>query len=29
MIAASVSDFRALARLRLPHFLFEYIAVEE
>ena len=25
MIAASVSDFRELARRRLPHFLFEYI----
>lgn len=25
MIAASISDFRELARRRLPHFLFEYI----
>ena len=25
MIAASVPDFRELARRRLPHFLFEYI----
>ena len=24
-LAASVSDFRALAKARLPHFLFEYI----
>ena len=25
MIAASISDYRTLARGRLPHFLFEYI----
>ena len=25
MRAASISDFRTLARRRLPHFLFEYI----
>jgi L-lactate dehydrogenase (cytochrome) len=25
MIAASALDYRALARRRLPHFLFEYI----
>ncbi|MBN8832701.1 MAG: alpha-hydroxy-acid oxidizing protein, partial [Sphingomonadales bacterium] len=25
MIAASVIDYRELARLRLPHFLFEYV----
>ena len=25
MRAASVSDFRALAKARLPHFLFEYV----
>lgn len=25
MIAASIADYRELARRRLPHFLFEYI----